>query len=367
MSVPARDEFPFALWGKLLSRRWRQSGHELIGPPDVFGYEPLRRAVADYVGAARGVHCTAEDVVITAGAGSAIGIATRLVLRPGDQVWVEEPGYVPIRSAVLAAGARPVPVPVRPDGIDVARGIRLAPHARLACVTPSNQHPLGGAMSLRSRVALLEWARREDAWVLEDDYDSEFRYAGRPLPSLQGLDRTGRVLYAGTFTTTLFPSLRLGFLVVPRRLADALAALRVMTDRGPPALEQAVLADFIADGHLARHIRRMRALYAERLADFFALAEAELHGLMRVDPVDAGMRVIGWLPERVSDGAVRAEAARRGVMVDSLSRHYLEARAARQGLVLGFAGYDRASTRAGLRKLREAIRAVPPQSRTDSS
>ena len=223
---------------------------------------PLREAIATYLREARAVRCEAGQVMVVSGSQHGLDLATRLLLDPGDRVWLEDPGYLGARGALMAAGARLVPVPVDGDGLDVARGLRAAPDARLAYVTPSHQYPLGVTMSLARRLALLEWAHARRAWIVEDDYDSEYRYTGRPLASLQGLDRHGRVIYVGTFSKVLFPALRLGYVVVPPALVDAFAAARGLVDRHPPSVTQAVLAEFIAEGSFARHVRRMRMRYA---------------------------------------------------------------------------------------------------------
>ncbi|HET7463460.1 MAG TPA: PLP-dependent aminotransferase family protein [Longimicrobium sp.] len=356
LGVPDHDAFPAELWGQLLSRRWSRSGRELLAAGDPRGYPPLRQAIAEYVAAARAVRCTPDQVIVTGGAQPALSLAARTLLDPGDTAWVEEPGYGAVKAAFLGVGARMVPVPVGPGGIRVDEGMRRAPEARLACVTPSNQHPLGGAMDLPTRIALLEWADRNDAWIVEDDYDSEFRYTGRPLPSLQGLDPSERVVYVGTFSKTISPALRLGFMVVPHALVPIVSALRSGTDRYPPALEQAVLADFIAQGHFARHVRRMRAIYSQRVSLFRAIAAQELGGLLEVPPIEAGLRLLGWLPEGVSDLCVRDQAARRGVDVEPLSVHRTEP-GGRGGLLLGFAGFNGHATRRGMQELAAAIRA----------
>jgi GntR family transcriptional regulator/MocR family aminotransferase len=356
LGVPDHDAFPAELWGSLLARRWRRSGRALLAAGDPRGYAPLRQAIAEYVAAARAVRCTPDQVIVTGGAQPALALAARALLDPGDAVWVEEPGYGAVKAALVGVGARLVPVPVGPGGIRVDEGVRRAPSARVACVTPSNQHPLGGAMDLPTRIALLEWAGQNDAWIIEDDYDSEFRFIGRPLPSLQGLDPCERVVYVGTFSKTLSPALRLGFMVVPTALAPVFSALCSGTHRYPPALEQAVLADFIAEGHFARHVRRTRALYSQRVTLFREIAAQELDGLLEVPPVEAGLRLLGWLPEGVSDLCVRDEAGRRGVDVEPLSVHRAE-KGGRGGLLLGFAAYNGHATRRAMQELAAAIRA----------
>ncbi|SRR6266851_6959096 len=213
----------------------------------------------------RGVRCTADQVIIVAGSQGGLDLAARLLLDPGDAAWIEDPGSLAARGALLGAGARLVPVPVDREGLVVAAGIARCPHARLAFVAPSHQAPLGVTLSLARRLALLQWARQQSAWILEDDYDSEYRYAGRPLEALQGLDNANRVIYIGTFSKVLFPALRLGYLVVPSELGEVFIAARRFVDRHVSALEQVALADFMLEGHFTRHLRRMRTLYAELL------------------------------------------------------------------------------------------------------
>jgi GntR family transcriptional regulator / MocR family aminotransferase len=359
VGIPALDAFPTATWARLTARCWRRDAPAMMLPDDGHGYRPLREAIADYVVTARAVRCTADQVIVTAGAQQAIDLTARLLLNPGDQAWMEEPGFLPARAAFVTAGATMVEVPVDADGLDVAAGRAAAPNARLAFVTPSFQAPLGVVMSLRRRLALLDWAEEARAWILEDDYNGEFRYDGHPLAAMQGLEHPGaqRVIFVGTFSKTLFPSLRLGYAVVPPGLVDAFALARLTADRHSPVIEQAVLADFIGEGHFARHMRRMRRLYAERQRLFVAIARRELGALMRVDESPAGMRLLGWLPPGVSDRRVAAEAARRGVTVVPLSSLRL-GHAAEQGLLLGYAPFTATEMRRALRTLAEVVRAV---------
>ena len=317
LGVPAVDEFPKELWARLVARRWRRPPP--LGMGDPAGYEPLRRAVAEYVRVARGVQCTWEQVVIVSGSQHGLELTARLLLDPGDEVWIEDPGYPGPRSALHGAAARLVPVPVDAEGLSVEEGRRLGGRARLAYVTPSHQFPLGVVMSVRRRLALLAWARETGAWIVEDDYDSEFRYAGRPLPPLQSLDADGRVLYQGTFSKTLFPALRLGYLVLPGGLVDAFAAARSLADRHAPTVDQAVVADFLDEGHFARHVRLMRLVYAERQESLVSAAARELAGVLDVRPAEGGMHLVGRLPDGADDVAAAARAARRGVAVDPLS------------------------------------------------
>jgi len=228
------------------------------------GYRPLREAIAAHIGVTRGVRCTADQVIVVSGAQAALDLAARILLDSGDMAWIEDPGYPDARGALEGAGARLVPLSVKEDGLDVRAGRIPCPGARLAYVTPSHQFPLGVTMSLAQRLALLEWASQADTWILEDDYDSEYRFSGRPLEALQGLDSTNHVIYLGTFSKVLFPALRLGYLVVPPDLTDVFVAVRLFVDRHVPILEQMALADFMTEGHFTRHIRRMHTVYAER-------------------------------------------------------------------------------------------------------
>ena len=256
---------------------------------------------------------------------------------------------------MLAASARLVPVPVDDEGLDVAAGARLAPQARLVYTSPSHQLPLGVTMSLARRLALLDWATRAGAWVLEDDYDSEYRYGGRPLAAMQGIDATGRVIYVGTFSKTMFPALRVGYLVVPPPLVEPFSIAMRHTGHSAPVAVQAALADFITEGHFASHVRRMRVLYAARQARLLRGARRHLHGLTEILPAEAGMHVLATLPDGADDVALAARAARAGIVVRPLSVHYL-ARAARGGLLLGYAGVPEREIDRGIEQLAQVLR-----------
>ncbi|HEY4387914.1 MAG TPA: PLP-dependent aminotransferase family protein, partial [Ktedonobacteraceae bacterium] len=258
--VPAIDAFPFELWAKLTARCWRYPARELLSYSDPCGYQPLRETIAGYLKASRGVKCEPEQVIITAGSQQALDLTARVLLDPGDAMWMEDPGYLGARHVFAGLGARLIPLEVDKDGLNVEAGIRSAPDVRMVYVTPSHQYPLGVTMSLTRRLALLDWATRTGAWVLEDDYDSEYRYGGRPLAALQGLDNTGKVIYMGSFSKVLLPALRLGYLVVPPTLVDIFVQARSIADRHSPQLDQVALAAFINEGHFARHIRRMKQL-----------------------------------------------------------------------------------------------------------
>jgi GntR family transcriptional regulator/MocR family aminotransferase len=350
--VPALEEFPRALWARLTARRWRRP--PVLGYGDVSGFAPLREAIAQYVRAGRGARCTADQVIVVSGSQQGVDLAARVLLDPDDTVWMEDPGYAGARTALLASGARLEPVPVDGDGLVVDAGRARAPRARMAYVSPSHQFPMGVTMSAGRRLALLRWAAQAGAWVVEDDYDSEFRYDARPLACLQGMDEAGRVVYVGTFSKTLVPAIRLGYLVVPDSLIDAFRAARAAADRHSPTVDQAVLADFLAEGHFGRHVRRMRKLYAERQD---ALIEAIVAAGWPAEeaPSAAGMHLVAWLADGMNDEEASERAAAAGVEAAPLSR-YAARRPPRGGLLLGWAGYPPAAIREAADRLARAVR-----------
>jgi GntR family transcriptional regulator / MocR family aminotransferase len=353
---PAIDLFPTLLWARLYARRARRSGASLLGYGASSGHAPLRAAIAGYVTNARGVNATADQVIITRGTQQAVHLAARALLSPGDSVWVEDPGYLTARAIFRHAGVDTVPVPVDAEGIVVAQGIDRAPNARAAYVSPSHQFPLGAMMSLPRRLALIEWAVRAGAWILEDDFDSEFRYGGVPLASLQGLDTMDRVIYAGTFSKTMFPSLRLGYLIVPADLVDLFRAAQAVTDHVAPNLDQATLAEFIEHGHFTRHVRQMRAAYAARQDALMRCVARELGDVIDVTPADTGMHVIGWLRDRDLDDAVVSRTAwEAGVEASAVSRYSVRAKCP-PGLLLGFAAIRPTDMSPAARLLGKAIR-----------
>ena len=319
----------------------------------MLGYLPLREAIAAYLGAARGARCTAGQVVVTAGAQQGLDLVARVLVDPGDTVWLEDPGYPAARGVFSAAGASLVPVGLDGEGLQPAAAGGAGP-PRLVYVTPSRQYPTGVTMSAARRMELLRWADAADAWVVEDDYDSEFRYASRPLNCLQGLDESGRVIYVGTFSKTVFPGLRLGYLVVPDALVDAFGQARAIADRQAPGLEQAALADFIALGHFAGHVRRMRALYEERRDALLEAARQHLGGAVTMGDTAAGMLALAWLPRGVSDQQASRRALAAGVEAPPLSSYAI--RPPRRGaLLLGYAGYPPQALRAAVRRLAAAL------------
>jgi GntR family transcriptional regulator/MocR family aminotransferase len=360
LGVPAHDAFPRRLWGQLTGRRWRRGDVDL-GELEPAGEASLRAAIADYLATARGVRCTTDQVFVLNGAQQALHLAAQLLLDPGDRVWVEEPGYVGARVAFEAAGARLVPVPVDDDGLDVAAGARRARDARLAYVTPSHQFPLGVVMTAARRLQLLEWARANGAWIIEDDYDSEFRYSGRPLPCMQGLEAArgdgspSRVLYVGTFSKTLVSGLRIGYMVVPDALIDAFRAARSTVDRHTPTIYQQVLADFIGEGHYFRHIRHVRNLCGERQAALVDAAATRLEGLLRIQGDPAGLHLLGRLAPGIRDTDAQRAAMARGIRSWALSGFYLGDPPPVGAMVLGYGGFEVAEIRRAVGELGKVL------------
>lgn len=354
---PDGESFPYETWARLVARHARRSLRDVFSYQHAAGYQPLREAIAAHIGITRGVSCSPEQVILTAGSQGALDLAARVLLDPGDAAWIENPGYLGARGALLGAGARLIPVPVDEEGIDVAVGRRLAPDARLASVTPSHQFPTGVTMSLRRRVDLLEWARETSTWILEDDYDSEYRFGGRPLEALQGLDTAQRVIYIGTFSKVLFPALRIGYLIVPPPLVEGFLATRHFMDVHLSMLEQMALADFLSEGHFARHLRRMRLLYAERRDTLNSALQQSLAGMLDVTIPEAGMHLVAWLPHGVDDREIARLAEAQGITVMPISKFSLVP-LDRGGLMLGYAGTPPAILREGVRRLAIALRGM---------
>jgi GntR family transcriptional regulator/MocR family aminotransferase len=328
---PAVDAKLARTWTSLLARRARLQSVRQMMYGDPMGLPALRDALADYLRTARSVRCTADQIMIVSGSQQALALSARTLLAPGDAAWMEEPGFAGARDALSLAGARVIPVPVDADGLDVRAGLARAPAVRATYVTPSHQYPLGTIMTAPRRLQLLAWARRAGAWILEDDYDSEYRYDNQPIASLQGLDPDQRVVYIGTFSKVLFPALRVGYLVIPPDLVPRFRRIREALDNSPAPLYQAVLADLLRDGHFARHLRRMRAVYAERRAILVRALEAA--GL-RVSGDRAGMHVVLELPRGTRDRELATRAAADGLWVAPLSACY--AGRSRPGLLLGY-------------------------------
>jgi GntR family transcriptional regulator/MocR family aminotransferase len=357
LGLPALDHLPMDTWRRLSDRRLGRASASLLTYSDAQGYAPLREAIAEHLADSRGVRCDASMVVVTNGSQEGIALCARLLTDPGDEVWMEDPGYIAARAALQACGASLVPVPVDREGIDVAIGIRRAPAARLAYVTPAHQNPTGATMSLPRRMALLQWAHDADGWIIEDDNASEYRYRGRPLGALQGIDRNDRVIYAGSFSKVLFSSLRIGYVVVPADLVETFVMAHQVNTRGNSSLQQAVLADFMIEGHFARHLRRMRTLYAGRLEALERSVAKHAADVLQLEPGEGGLNRLAWLPPGLDDLAVSAAAEREGVLAVPLS-HFTALPPARGGLVLGFAGVDEHDIDAGIALLAALVRGL---------
>ncbi|MBI2718393.1 MAG: PLP-dependent aminotransferase family protein [Rhizobiales bacterium] len=350
--MPDALNFPFNTWSKLLTRRAKHAGHDLFGVYHVTGYPALREAIARYLAASRGVACNPEQIVITNGAQSAFDLLARIFIDPGDSVWMEEPGYYGASAAFLSAGAKLMPLVVNDDGWQLDPPTT---RPRLAFVTPSCHHPLGLTMAMEQRLTLLRLAEDGNFWVIEDDYDSEYRFQGQPIPALQGIGGANRVVYVGTFAKMLFPAMRLGFMVVPEAIRDGLAAALSTTGQFAPLLTQAALADFINDGHLTRHLRRMRRLYAARRGHFMEVFDRYLGEWMRLRRTETGIQLVGLFHRNIDDRPLAAAAAARGVNVSALSMQYRHGRP-RRGLVMGFAAVDERATLNAIERLRAVFK-----------
>ena len=354
VGVPALDHLPSGLWSKLVNRHARKPPVEMLAYGDPMGHMPLREAIAEYLGAFRAVRCDASQILVTTGSQQGLQIAAYVLLDAKDRVLMEDPGYPGAHQALMGAEAELIPVPVDQEGLDVAHGIRRGRGARAAYITPSHQFPIGVTMSATRRMQLLNWAVGSGAWIIEDDYDSEYRFGGRPIASLQGLDVDGRVIYVGTFSKVLFPALRLGYVVVPKDMVPAFAAARDATDTFSSTLYQAVMTDFIREGHFARHIRRMRTLYMERRTALVEAIRRQMGGALEVIGAEAGMQLTALLPPGIDDVAVAKKAAQKGVSARPLSSCCLNP-PERGGLILGYGGADVDEIREGVRKLKMCV------------
>lgn len=361
---PAIEHFPTDLWRRLLGRRLRTSDPAHMGYAPSNGYPALRQMVTEYLRRTRAVRCEPEQVLIVNGSQQALDLLARVCLDPGDTVLLEDPGYLGARRAFTAHGARLVAAPVDGQGVivdrlDAAVGDRSP---RLLYVTPSHQFPTGALMSLPRRLALLRWARARGTLVLEDDYDSEFRYSGRPVEALQGLDTAGTVVYIGTFSKVLFPALRLGYLVLPPSLAEAVNTAKWLSDRYTAMLEQQVLADFFAEGHFERHLRAMRLVYQERRDAFLAALERELGDLALPPMAETGLHALVRLRAPVPEATLVARAAAQGVGIYPASPYYLDP-PAETALVMGFTGLSERRIGEGLRRLGRVLRPLVGEAR----
>ncbi len=336
--LPALDEFPYAQWSRYVSRNYRSGVKTLFGYDIAGGLAELRSAIAKYVRTQRGVVCDDSQVIVISGSQAALDLSARMLIDPGDDVWIENPCYQGAKGAFLGAGANLCPIPVGPAGLDVDYAVGRYPNARVAFVTPSYQYPLGITMSLDQRLRLLDWAEKTESWIIEDDYDSEFRYRGHSISALQGLDSGERVLYMGTYSKTMFPSIRIAYLIVPYELVDGFQNALRLSGQSSPLPLQAAMAGFINDGAYVHHVRRMKGIYLRRQQHFLCLADKHLKGIIEFEPAEAGMHLIGYfIDQSTDDNEVSKRAASLGLVASSLSSLYID-KPVKQGLYLGYAG-----------------------------
>ena len=359
---PESGEFPFAIWTDLYRSHWSDPRRVVVDSADPRGYLPLRAAIAQYLSTMRGLACDADDVIVTGGGFHGMDLFMRLALEPGDAVWIEEATAREVYAMVEANGLVPVDVPIDEQGMIVSEGIRRAPHARMAIVTPAHQHPLGMTMSLARRRELLQWAATAQSWVLEDDYDGEFRYTGTPLATLKSLDQDGRVVYIGTFSKSIFPSLRMGYMVMNPGLVTDFSAARDAIDNHPSILEQPVMASFIGRGHFATHLRRMRQVYRERQGALLVAARECLSGSIEIQPDVTGLHLLGFMtPQllgRISLDALVTKAAKAGIILVPLKDFYRDGRDS-AGLLFGFSSLPVELIRDAVETLAALIAATP--------
>ncbi len=351
IGIPDMTAFPFDIWFRLTNRCQKKFSTSAMGQhQSPLGYWPLRVEIARYLRAARAIQCEPEQIIIVSGTQKSIYLTAQILLNEGDSIWMEEPGYTAAMGAMWSIGATINPVPVDLEGLRVETGIELYPEARLAYVTPSHQYPLGDTMSLPRRLMLLNWAEENGRWIIEDDYDSAYRYDGPPLPALQGLDQNGRVIYLGTFSKVMFPTLRLSYLVIPQDLIHAYRGALIPLESYPPLLSQTVLTEFMHDGHFARHIRRMRKLYGQKRNLFRDLVRKELGDFLTLGPNECGMHAVGFLPKEVSETAITQLVKKDGFSLTGLSSFY-QSKNKRDGLLLSFTSASQEEIQEGVRYL----------------
>lgn len=352
--VPALDQFPIDVWVKLASRRWKAASARELCSSAAAGSQELRNAIAAHAGVVRAAVCGEDNVLVVSGAQQALDLCARVLTDPGDVCWIEDPGYLGARQAFSLAGMRLIPAAADEHGLDVERAIATLPQPRLIYVTPSHQYPLGGTLVLERRIALLQYAERVGAWIVEDDYDSEFGYAGAPISCLQGLDVSERVIYIGSFNKTLFPGLRLGFAIVPADLTTAFQIARLHSDGHPPAVSQTILTEFLVSGAYSSHIRKMRAVYMERRNHLLQLIEAYLPEI-EVGVHDRGLHFVGYLPSAIQDVKLSGLAKHHKIVVPALSQFYLSEKR-KNGLLFGFACTLPFQMEPAIQKLASAIK-----------
>lgn len=354
-SIPLISEFPFPTWTRI-SAAVHKNMHLLhLGYDDAQGYLPLRKALCDHLRISRSINCEAENMVIVNGSRQALHLAAEILLNKGDQCWMEDPGYQGATSALQRFGAQICPVPITNDGMDLNYAMQHYPKAKLAYVTPSHQFPMGNTMPLGERLKLLNWAKDNSMWIIEDDYDSEFRYNGRPIPALQGMDTNGNVIYIGNLSKVLLPALRLGYMIFPSNaMARQFAIGKSVIEGQSNIINQAIVAEFIRQGHFSRHIRRMRVLYKKSQDDLVSLINLHLKNKLTPAPVEAGMHMLAWLPTGINAKLIADEALKEGLIIHNINQFCIKFDHP-NGLILGFTGFSFSQMEAAILKLKQVL------------
>jgi GntR family transcriptional regulator / MocR family aminotransferase len=353
--IPAINEFPFKIWLKIINKVSINIANLHLGYGDSAGYKPLREAIASYLRTYRAVNCSTDQIIIVNGSQQGLDLIGRVLLKKGSNVWLEDPCYFGIKASMLNADAAIHPCPLDDEGININYSDKHNPKPDLIYTTPSYQFPLGITMSVSRRIQLLNYAEKNNCWIIEDDYDSEFRYVGSPLPSLQGMDKSKSVLYLGTFSKVLFPGLRMGYLVLPdKKMTEDFMALKFIMDRQSPILDQTILAHYLNEGHFTRHIRKMRMLYKSRQEFLINEINKNLNGLVKVKPAPSGMQLILWLPENINDKEVTEEAFENNLIVNPLSNYSIKFFKA-PGIILGYTAFDKHELRNGVQLLKKTL------------
>ena len=354
-SVPLIPEFPFYSWERISASVLKEMHLLHLSYDDAQGYLPLRKALCDHLRISRSINCDQENMVIVNGTRQALHLTAEMLLNKGDQCWMEDPGYAGAKSAIQRFGGQICPVPIGKDGIDLDYAIQHYPKAKLAYITPSHQFPMGDTMALSERIKLLNWAKENQMWIVEDDYDSEFRYNSRPIPALQSMDTNGNVIYIGNLSKVLLPALRLGYMIFPSKaLARQFTTGKSAIDGQSNIINQAVISEFIRQGHFSRHIRRMRLLYKKAQDDLVSLINLHLPNMLRPAPVEAGMHLVAWLPAHVNAIAIANEALKEGIIISTLNQYSVKFDHP-NGLILGFTGFPIADMEAAILVLKKIL------------
>jgi GntR family transcriptional regulator/MocR family aminotransferase len=354
-SVPLVSEFPFPVWARISASVHKKMHRLHLGYDDAQGYLPLRKALSDHLRISRSINCDPENILIVNGTRQALHLAAEMLLNKGDQCWMEDPGYRGATSAIQRFGGELCPVPIINDGIDLDYAKHHYPNAKLAYVTPSHQFPMGNTMALNERIKLLNWARDNQMWIIEDDYDSEFRYNSRPIPALQGMDTSGNVIYIGNISKVLLPALRLGYMVFPSKIiARQFTIAKSVIDGQSNIINQAIICEFITQGHFSRHIRRMRLLYKKNQDDLVSLINQHLKNRLTPVAVEAGMHLIACLPLSLNAEIIAKEALKEGLILSPLSHYSIKSNYP-NGLILGFSGFSFAKMEAAILKLKQIL------------